>query len=197
MIKLINVQKKYAGNYVLDNVTLEINKEGIYILNGINGSGKSTIIKLLTGIIYKSSGDIKIDYTISYLPDKFSLPKLMKVKSYLSLVLERKSKIDELIAKYQIPNKRIGDLSKGNLQKLGLLQILEYGADCYILDEPIDGLDDFAKRLLKEIIKEKIAMKKIIIMSLHNKTFFNELNPKIYDVKEGRINEKRKKLQAD
>lgn len=197
MIKLINVQKKYGGNYVLDNVTLEINKEGIYILNGINGSGKSTIIKLLTGIIYKSSGDIKIDNTISYLPDKFSLPKLMKVKNYLSLVLERKSKIDELISKYQIPNKRIGDLSKGNLQKLGLLQILEYDADCYILDEPIDGLDDFAKRLLKEIIKEKIAMKKIIIMSLHNKTFFNELNPKIYDVKEGRINEKRKKLQAD
>ncbi len=195
MIRLVNVQKKYSGNYVLDNVTIDIDKSGLYIFHGINGSGKSTIIKLLTGIIYKTSGDLKVDSTISYLPDKFLFPKLMKVKSYLSLVLERKSKIDELIAKYQIPNKRIGDLSKGNLQKLGLLQILEYDADCYILDEPIDGLDDFAKKLLKEVIKDKIKMNKIIIMSLHNKTFFNDLNPKIFDVKEGRLNEKRKKLQ--
>jgi ABC-2 type transport system ATP-binding protein len=197
MIKLTNVQKKYSGNYVLDNVTLDFSESGIYILQGINGSGKSTIIKLLTGIVYKTSGELKIDNTISYLPDKFILPKLMKVKNYLSLVLERKSKVDQLISKYQIPNKRIGELSKGNLQKLGLLQIFEYEADCYILDEPIDGLDEFAKKLVKDIIKEKLLMKKIIIMSLHNKTYFNDLNPKIYDVKEGRLNEKRKKLQAN
>ena len=197
MIKLVNVQKKYSGNYVLDNATLIIDKPGIYIFHGINGSGKSTIIKLLTGIIYKTSGELKVDNTISYLPDKFLLPKLVKVKTYLSLVLERKSKIDELISKYQIPNKRIGELSKGNLQKLGLLQILEYDADCYILDEPIDGLDDLGKRLIKDIIKEKLIMKKIIIMSLHNKTYFNDLSPKIYDIKDGRINEKRKKLQDD
>lgn len=197
MIKLTNVQKKYSGNYVLDNVTLDFSEPGIYILQGINGSGKSTIIKLLTGIVYKTSGELKIDNTISYLPDKFILPKLMKVKNYLSLVLERKSKVDQLISKYQIPNKRIGELSKGNLQKLGLLQIFEYEADCYILDEPIDGLDEFAKKLVKDIIKEKLLMKKIIIMSLHNKTYFNDLNPKIYDVKEGRLNEKRKKLQAN
>ena len=197
MIKLTNVQKKYSGNYVLDNVTLDFSESGIYILQGINGSGKSTIIKLLTGIVYKTSGELKIDNTISYLPDKFILPKLMKVKNYLSLVLERKSKVDQLISKYQIPNKRIGELSKGNLQKLGLLQIFEYEADCYILDEPIDGLDEFAKKLVKDIIKEKLLMKKIIIMSLHNKTYFNYLNPKIYDVKEGRLNEKRKKLQAN
>ena len=197
MIKLLNVQKKYSGNYVLDNATIEINKSGLYILNGINGSGKSTIIKLITGIVYKTSGELKINDTISYLPDKFLFPKLMKVKTYLSLVLERKSKIDELISKYQIPNKRIGELSKGNLQKLGLLQIFEYDADCYILDEPIDGLDDFAKKLVKEIIKEKLLAKKIVIISLHNKTFFNDLNPIIYDIKEGRINEKRKKLQSN
>lgn len=197
MIKLTNIQKKYGGNYVLDNVTLNISKPGIYILHGINGSGKSTIIKIISGIIYKTSGELKNDYVISYLPDKFSMPKLMKVKTYLEIILERKSKADELISKFQIPNKRIGELSKGNQQKLGLLQIFDYDADCYILDEPIDGLDDFAKRLVRDIIKEKILEKKIVIMSLHNKTFFNDLDPIIYDVKEGRINEKRKKLQSD
>ena len=54
MIKLTNVQKKYGGNYILDNVTITISKPGIYILHGINGSGKSTIIKLISGIIYKT-----------------------------------------------------------------------------------------------------------------------------------------------
>ena len=197
MIKLTNVQKKYGGNYILDNVTINISKPGIYILHGINGSGKSTIIKLISGIIYKTSGELINDFVISYLPDKFSMPKLMKVKSYLNIVIERKSRVDELIAKYQIPNKRIGDLSKGNFQKLGLLQIFEYDADCYILDEPIDGLDDFAKRLIRDVIKEKIIEKKIVIMSLHNKTFFNDLDPIVYDIKEGRISEKRKKLQSN
>lgn len=197
MIKLNNVQKKYGGNYILDNASINIDKPGVYILHGVNGSGKSTIIKLITGIIYKSSGELKIDSVISYLPDKFSMPKLMKVKTYLSIILEKKSKLDELVSKYQIPNKRIGELSKGNQQKLGLLQIFDYEADCYVLDEPIDGLDDYAKRLIKDIIKEKIELKKIVIMSLHNKTYFNDLNPIIYDVKEGRIYEKRKKLQSD
>ncbi len=197
MILLNNVQKKYNGNYILDNATIKINEPGIYILQGVNGSGKSTIIKLITGVIYKTSGELKINSVISYLPDKFSMPKLMKVKTYLSIVLEKKSKLDELVSKFQIPNKRIGELSKGNQQKLGLLQIFDYEADCYVLDEPIDGLDDYAKRLIKEIIKEKIQMKKIIIMSLHNKTYFNDLEPKIFDIREGRISEKRKKYQPN
>ncbi len=138
--------------------------------------------------------------TISYLPDKFNMPKLMKAKSYVYNMLKMRDLsdlTDELISKFQIPNKRIGELSKGNQQKLGLLQIFDYEADCYVLDEPIDGLDDYAKRLIKEIIKEKIQMKKIIIMSLHNKTYFNDLEPKIFDIREGRISEKRKKYQPN
>ena len=197
MIYLNNIQKKYGGDYIIDNATLKIDKPGIYILHGINGSGKSTIIKMITGIIYKTSGELKIDSVISYLPDKFSMPKLMKVKTYLSIVLKNNSKLDELVSKYQIPNKRIGELSKGNQQKLGLLQIFDYEADCYVLDEPIDGLDDYAKKLIKDVIKEKIESKKIIIMSLHNKTYFNDLEPTTYDIREGRIYEKRKKLQSN
>ena len=105
--------------------------------------------------------------------------------------------MEELVSKFQIPNKRIGELSKGNQQKLGLLQILDYEADCYILDEPLDGLDDYAKKLFKEILKEKLENNKIIILSLHNKSIFNDLSPTILDIKEGRINEKRKKPKLD
>ncbi len=197
LISLVNVEKKYNGHIILENLTLYIDKPGLYIIHGVNGSGKSTLIKLLSGIIYKSDGEFKINSTISYLPDKFTMPKLMRVKSYLSLILKEKDKMEELVSKFQIPNKRIGELSKGNQQKLGLLQILDYEADCYILDEPLDGLDDYAKKLFKEILKEKLENNKIIILSLHNKSIFNDLSPTILDIKEGRINEKRKKPKLD
>lgn len=197
MLDLITVEKKYKDHLVFSNVTLHFEEGKLYILMGINGSGKSTILKLMAGIIYKTSGTYIKSGMVSYLPDKFSFPKLMKVKNYLMEVLyyysDKKSIYERLISEYQIPNKRIGDLSKGNQQKLGILQIFAYPADIYLLDEPLDGLDDMAKRLLKEKIKEKLSNNKIVILSLHNKTFFNDLKPNIVEVKEGVILEKKRK----
>ena len=189
MISLNNVTKKYFDHIVLDSINLSINNSGIYILQGINGSGKSTIIKLISGIIYKSDGKIFNNLKISYLPDKFSLPKLMKVNNYLNLLNNNKRMNNILMDKYKIPNKSICNLSKGNFQKLGLLQTFNYDADCYILDEPLDGLDDFAKELVKNEILKLVRNDKIIIMSLHDISEFSDLNPKIYYVKDGKINE--------
>ena len=199
MLKLLNIEKSYGNNVILSNSTLEINNGGIYILQGKNGSGKSTIIKIITGLIYKTSGIIEKDISISYLPDKYNMPKLMNVKKYIEHIIYMSSsnKSDEyLLNLYQIPNKRIGELSKGNQQKLGILQTFLLDADCYILDEPLDGLDDFAKKLLKRNIIEKLEANKIILMSLHNKTYFNDLKPTIFEIKDGILYEKRKKVQA-
>ncbi|MGM9970494.1 MAG: ATP-binding cassette domain-containing protein [Anaeroplasma sp.] len=191
MLYINNIKKKYKNHLILNNITLKIDKPGLYILQGVNGCGKSTLLKILGKIIYKSDGKIENDFKIAYLPDKFSLPKLMNVKSYLSHLTCLD--IDNLLARYQIPNMRIEKLSKGNYQKLGILQVLSFDADCYLLDEPLDGLDDFAKKLFKTIISEKIDGGKLIIMSLHNKNLFNELRPTVYIIKDGCINEKRKK----
>ena len=189
MISLNNVSKRYMNHIVLDNIDLNINDKGLYIFQGINGSGKSTIIKILSGIIYKTSGRVFNNLNISFLPDKFSMPKLMLVNNYLNLIKKDKRKNDILMTKYQIPNKRICDLSKGNYQKLGILQILDYEADCYILDEPLDGLDEYAKSLFKSEIISLLNNNKIIILSLHDMSDFNDLNPKIYHIKDGKINE--------
>ena len=197
MLKLLNIEKSYGNNVILSNSTLEINTGGIYILQGKNGSGKSTIIKLITGLIYKTSGIIEKDISISYLPDKYNMPKLMNVKKYIDHIIHmsNSSESDEyLLNLYQIPNKRIGELSKGNQQKLGILQTFLLDADCYILDEPLDGLDDFAKKLLKRNIIEKLEDNKIILMSLHNKTYFKDLKPTIFEIKDGILYEKRKKI---
>ena len=200
MLKVIDLEKRYKNNIVFQGVSIDFSNPNLYILQGINGSGKSTLIKVLSNIIYKSSGRIYRDINISYLPDKFSMPKLMKAKKYLKIILNMYGKndlYDELITKYQIPNKRIGELSKGNLCKVGLIQILYMDSDCYILDEPLDGLDDYAKRLLKEEIINLINNKKIVILSLHNKNLFNDLKPEIYEIKEGFIKLKERKKKKD
>ncbi|MBO5542800.1 MAG: ATP-binding cassette domain-containing protein [Acholeplasmatales bacterium] len=200
MLKLTNVSKKYREHIVFNSVTIDMSNPGLYVFQGINGSGKSTILKVLCGVIYKSEGRIEKDVSISYLPDKFNMPKLMKAKAYVDSILNMygiKDSSDELISKFQIPNKRIGDLSKGNQQKLGLLQVLYNEADCYVLDEPLDGLDEFAKHLVKDIIKEYIDKGKIIIMSLHGKNLFNELKPTVFDIKDGFINAKQKRKKKE
>lgn len=200
MLKLTNVSKKYREHIVFNSVTIDMSNPGLYVFQGINGSGKSTILKVLCGVIYKSEGRIEKDVSISYLPDKFNMPKLMRSKAYVDSILNMygmRESSDELISKFQIPNKRIGDLSKGNQQKLGLLQVLYNEADCYVLDEPLDGLDEFAKHLVKDIIKDYIDKGKIIIMSLHGKNLFNELKPTVFDIKDGFINPKQKRKKKE
>ena len=198
MLKVINLSKKFKANEVFLNTNLEITDPGLYIIYGNNGSGKSTIIKIIAGMIYKTSGKLIREGSISYLPDRFSMPRLMRAKDYLNIVSDRSLsyKIDELMCDYQIPNKLIGSLSKGNLQKLGIIQALMNNSDIYLFDEPIDGLDDSSKRIFKRDIKEIILNNRIVLMALHNKTFFNDLNPTILTIKEGNICEKRKKTQA-
>ena len=187
MLKLNNITKKYKENIILDDINFDFSNPGLYILRGINGSGKSTIIKIISGIIFKSKGKIENDLSVSYLPDKFIMPKLMRVKDYV-IEITNKNIYKELIDYYQLPlNKRIGDLSKGNLQKLGLLQLFNNDSDCYLLDEPLDGLDDFAKNLFKEKIKEKLDLNKIIIMSLHDEFILDGYNIKTLYLEGGKI----------
>lgn len=196
MISIANLKKKYKNKIILSNINLDIDKAGIYVINGKNGSGKSTLLKILSGVIYKTTGNMEINGSISYLPDKFIMPRLMKASAYLKLALDYPN-INELMDKYLIPNKKIHELSKGNLQKLGLLQILYKDADIYILDEPLDGLDDSAKKIIKQDIIELVGKGKIIILSLHTKTSFGDIKSKIFEIKEGCINEKGKKSQSN
>jgi len=200
MLNLNNVLKSYDNNVALKNITISLSEGKLYVLTGANGSGKSTLIKIISNVIFKTSGTIESEGTISYLPDKYMLPKIMKTDEFIYNMLKLyrlNYKPDLILDKFQIPKRSIGGLSKGNFQKLGLFLAFYNDADIYILDEPIDGLDDFAKKLFKELIDEKLKENKTVIVSIHDKSFLNDLNPIVYEIKDGVISEKKRKKKKE
>ena len=193
MLSLNDVSKKYNKNYALKNINLEFEKGKLYLLVGENGSGKSTLIKLISKVIFSNEGMINNSFKkVIYLPDHCNYPKLLTVKSYLSLALPNKE--DDIISKmkeYHLDNKLIGSLSKGMQQKLGILQLLISDADLYLFDEPLDGLDRISVKHFKNDLNNMIQNGKTIIISTHLRNSFKELNPIIIKFKGGIVNEKK------
>lgn len=139
MLKLIEIRKAYPHNRGIVQVSLTINAEQLYLFVGENGSGKSTTIKLISRVIFhkRKEGNLQNTFKrIIYLPDKRSYPKLLKVKTYLEYYLGKNNSIETWLERYNLPNKTIGSLSKGMLQKLGILQTILNDGDLYLLDEP-------------------------------------------------------------
>ena len=125
MIEFENVIKKYKEQIVLNNISFKIDDNDLVLLVGDNGSGKTTIINLILGIlkINKSdSGKIINDFKyVSYFPEKFVLPNLIKSHTFLYTYfkgLKSKEEIDSFISKYNFLNKCIFNLSKGMVQKI-------------------------------------------------------------------------------
>lgn len=202
MLKLEEVRKNYHHEKGLIRINLTIFPGNLYLFVGENGSGKSTTMKLISQVIFHTSQDGKIQndfHRMIYLPDKRSYPKLLTVETYLKYYLNfayQKNRINEWMKKYHLPNKKIGNLSKGMLQKLGILQTILSEGDLYLLDEPTDGLDALSIQIVKEDLKEMLINGKTIIISTHNKTIFKELKPIIYHFKEGVCNEKKQRFPS-
>lgn len=141
LIKLVDVSKKYLSI----KYNLEIRSNEKVIIKGSNGKGKTTLAKLLCNYIKPDSGKMtKEAINISYLEEKPILPQEMNVKKYLQVYEELMDSrySEELALIFELPlNKKIKELSKGNLQKLVILKTFIGNFDLYILDEPLNGLD--------------------------------------------------------
>lgn len=174
-ITLNNISKIYNGQYVIKNLSYNF-YNNLYVINGINGSGKSTLVKLITKVINPSIGKIKNKNKICYLSEKFELPRNMTSFSIINLYLKNKIETKNLLNTWEIPNKKLNSLSKGNFQKLGIVLMIIQNADIYIFDEPTDSLDvEIVKTFYKciNILKEK---QKCILIILHQLNL-DSLNP--------------------
>jgi len=189
-IKTQNITKIYGIQKALDNVSIEIKTGEIVGFLGPNGAGKSTLMKILTGYIPHTSGDvwindknieeqsIEIRKEIGYLPEHNPLYLDMYVKEYLSFIAgvyklgkNLTKAIAEIVEKTGLQveqHKKIGALSKGYRQRVGLAQALIHNPKVLILDEPTTGLDPNQiveiRNLISEIGKEKTVMLSTHIM---------------------------------
>ncbi|MGN1443509.1 MAG: ABC transporter ATP-binding protein [Acutalibacteraceae bacterium] len=185
MEKIINISslsKSYGSKQVLDNISFSANPGQIIGLLGPNGCGKTTLIKILTGLIKDYSGTVKIDneepgvYTksiVAYLPEKTFLPDWMRPVDAIAYYADfykdfDKNKANELVSRLGLdPKQRIKTMSKGQQEKLNLLLIISRNAKLYILDEPFGGVDPASRSKILDLIMNNYAKDSTILMSTH------------------------------
>lgn len=179
------LSKSYGTQKALDSVSFSIKSGEVVGLLGPNGAGKSTLMKSITGAILPDGGEIKInDFSalnqpiqtkklIGFLPENNPLYYEMYVREYLKFVgdirNEKKESIEEVIKKVGLTpesHKKIGQLSKGFKQRVGLAQAILSNPDILILDEPTNGLDPNQILEIREVIRE-IGRQKTVILSTH------------------------------
>ena len=189
MIEIENLTKKFGDFTAVDNLSLNIKKGEVLGFLGPNGAGKSTTMKMITGFIKPSNGNIKINNInlefdpiyckklIGYLPEGAPLYGDMTPKNMLKFISsirgmgnkEYKIAFDSVVHKTQIAdviNQPIETLSKGYKRRVGLAQALIHNPEILILDEPTDGLDPNQKHHVRELINE-MGKTKAIIISTH------------------------------
>ena len=182
------VSRNYGDQKALDNVSFEIPAGRITGFLGPNGAGKSTMMKIITGYIPATSGRVTIDGVevgpdnvdlkrrIGYLPENNPLYPDMYVREYLSFVAsfylsgaERDRAVSDIIEVTGLApekRKRIGELSKGYRQRVGLAQALVHNPDVLILDEATTGLDPNQIVVIRNLISEA-GRQKTVMISTH------------------------------
>ena len=186
-IKVNNITKIYGEQKALDNVSFEIKTGEIVGFIGPNGAGKSTMMKIITGFIPQTSGDvfinglnvseneIKIKKIIGYLPEHNPLYLDMYVKEYLQFtggiykIKNLKKEVEDIIKKTGLTreqNKKISALSKGYRQRVGLAQALIHNPEILILDEPTSGLDPNQIIEIRDLILD-VGKQKTVMLSTH------------------------------
>lgn len=176
--RIENIFKKYKKNYVLKRFNYEFNN-GLYLFIGINGSGKSTTLKIISKLINPTNNNYKISNgKVAYLCEKFELGNQKVLKFLKSVKQFNKSnlKIKEEVKKWNIPNKYIANLSKGNKQKCGILMMMLANADIYLFDEPTDALDQKSIGLFTTFIHDLVDKNKTVLIATHEKEYFKDFN---------------------
>ena len=205
VIELKHLKKYYGNSRGIEDVSLKIHKGEIYGFIGPNGAGKSTTIRTIMGLINKTSGeilingkelelnDIEVKRNIGYLPSEVNLYGDMTVKELLNYhesfydkdLSERKNELVKLL-KIDI-NKKIEDLSLGNLKKVGIVLALMHSPKLLILDEPTSGLDPIMQKTFHDILKAEKELGTSILYSSHVLSEVSNLCDRIGFIKDGVI----------
>lgn len=182
LIRLHGLTKLYGSQRALDGVDLELGRGKIVGLLGPNGSGKTTMIKLLCGLLRPTAGEVLIDgaqpgpYTksiISYLPDRMYFADWMKTSDLVDFFTDfyadfDRKKAAEMFSALNIrPGDRIKTMSKGTKEKVQLVLVMSRRAQLYLLDEPIAGVDPAARDFILSTILTNYNESGTVLISTH------------------------------
>jgi ABC-2 type transport system ATP-binding protein len=213
------ISKQYNKQLALDNVSFEVRKGEVVGFIGPNGAGKSTMFKIITGYIPPTSGEIlindldivenslKIRKITGYLPEHNPLYTEMYVREYLQHIAglyglrkEKARLVTEIISRTGLEperKKKIGELSKGFRQRVGLAQALIHDPEILILDEPTSGLDPNQIIEIRNLISE-LGKEKTVLLSTHIMQEVEAICDRVIIIDKGKIvaDEESKKISS-
>mgnify|MGYP001044833716 CR=1 FL=1 len=182
ILKVEHLTKKFGGLTAVNDFSFDMQPRTIHALIGPNGSGKTTTIKLLNGLLQPTSGMITVDgaqpgrYThsiVSYLPDRAYLSDWMKVMDVIDFFSDFYRDFDrvkaiEMFKTLRIsPLDRLKTLSKGTKEKVQLILTMSRRAQLYVLDEPIAGVDPAARDYILNTILANYSEDASVLLSTH------------------------------
>ena len=211
MIEIKNVSKSYKkGEKIIDNISLKIEDGEIFGFIGLNGVGKTTTIKMMTGILEIDEGDIFIDgksitkepieakKQFGLVPDSPDMFLKLKGIEYLNFMADcynvstkdRNERIEKLAKEFEIFNQledKIESYSHGMRQKIVIIGVLLHNPQNWILDEPITGLDPRSSYDLKELMRQHANQGKTVFFSTHILEIAERLCDRIAIINKGKI----------
>ena len=206
VIQVENVSKIIKGNMVIDCVSAEFSSGKVYGLQGINGSGKTMLMRLISGLIYPTEGRIVIDGKI--LGKEIAFPESIGILienpafldnysgfANLKLLASIQNKIDdkqiyktlERVGLEPDSRKKYKKYSLGMKQKLGIAGAVMEKPEFLILDEPANALDKEGIEHLKKIVQEEKERGALIILSCHDSALLEAMADVIYSMENGRL----------
>ena len=209
MIEVKNLTKRYGKKVVLNNLSFDVQQGEVVGFLGPNGAGKTTTIKMLTGFLPATAGEIKIcgydvreeandvHKSLGYLPENNPVYSSMRVCEYLKFISKLKgvafrkvgSHIDNIVDQCDLDDYRkavIKNLSKGCRQRLGLAVALIGDPEVLILDEPTAGLDPYQVVQFRKII-ERLSKKHAILISSHILSEIELISNRIVIINDGEL----------
>jgi ABC-2 type transport system ATP-binding protein len=206
-IRVESVTKKYGNQKALDDVSFTVNSGEIVGFLGPNGAGKSTMMKIITGFLHPDKGNVwlngaivegntlDIRHHIGYLPENNPLYSDLYVTEYLEYVAgiyhlkASQSRVNEMIGLTGLQSekhKKIGALSKGYRQRVGIAQALIHDPSVLILDEPTSGLDPSQIVEIRQLIRN-VSTSKTVLLSTHIMQEVEALCDRITIINHGKI----------
>ena len=192
MLKTANLSYKFDDKYIFSDLSFDMSNQGIYKLVGDNGSGKSSLLKILSGIYKNYEGELSLNTKkgIFYSGHKTALKNSLSVieNIYYDIRLPKISlnQIYPVLRDLELENYadiQSSHLSEGQKRKISLISFILSAADLYFLDEPFNNLDQKTSKLLKEIFENKINNGAKIIFSSHDRSedFFSCIDMNLYN----------------